>query len=182
MSGKLNVGLKVRPLPKVDLRATNAGEFVANMGQTDDVVAIAQKGFQRGLFEKVIVYGTNENGCAVDYAAFGVTGSGDDNDMVSIDADDTVSMIQRTDRGAAEGVSRTYARFLSLGLNPTVRFHYRPEIASNPELRAKHNAELGLVEREALQVADGYVIISHRLTPGKDGGQYFQFGRGRKLG
>ena len=168
MSVKINVGLKVRPLVKVELRAQNAGELLANMGMTQEV-SIAQKGFQRGLFEKCVVYGTDETGCFVDYAAFGVRLSGDDQEMVSVDADDTISMIQRTDRGAAEGVSRTYARFLALGLNPTARFFYKPEIARDPTLRSKYNAELGLVDRDAMQVADGYVIDS--LAPDTRQGQ-----------
>lgn len=180
MSGKINVGLRVKALPRVDLRATNAGEFVANMGGNDDEVRIAQEGFRRSLFERVIIYGADDTGRAREFASFGVTAFGDDNDLVSLDADDSISTIQRTDRGAAEGVARTYTRFLALGLTPVMRVHYKPHIADNPQLRAKYNAELGLVDRDPMQIADGYAITPFRLTPGRDKGQYFEFGRGRK--
>ena len=180
MSGKINVGLKVKPLSKVELRATNAGEFVANMGFGNEEVRIAQIGFQKTIFERVVVYATDENGRAREYAAFGVSATGDDNDLVGIDADDTVSAIQRTDRGAAEGLARTYARFQALGLNPILRFYYRSDIT--PELRARYNAELGLVDREPVQVATGYTIHAWNLTPAKDRGQFFVYGRGRTVG
>lgn len=179
MTGKINVGLKVKPLPKADLRATNAGEFAANLGADDDAVRVAQIGFQRGIFEGISIYGTDENGRAREYASFGVSAVGDEAELVSIDADDTTSAVERTDRGAAEGIARTYARFQALGLTPTVRFSYRADIPA--ELRARYNAELGLVERDPVQVADGYTIDRWRLTPAKDRGQFFEFGRGRKL-
>jgi hypothetical protein len=178
MKVTLNVGLKVRPLLKVQLRAQNAGELCANLGANPEV-AIAQKGFENNIFERVTVYASDENGNYIDHAAFGVT-EADDGQLVTVDNDDTISMIQRTDAGAAHGLSLQYAQWLAAGLHPVVRFHYRADIAANPALRAKYNAEYGLVERDPMQLAPGYDQQTRRLVPAKDRGCYFEYGRGRK--
>ena len=183
MAGKIktSIGLKVKPLPKPLLRAASAGEFVANLGGTDSEVRIAQIGFQRQLFNQVVVYGLDEYGHAQEQATYGVDGRVDDNELVAIDADDTLSTLERVDRGNAEAIRRTKIRYERLGLSPLVRFFYHDDIANDPDRRAHHNDELGVVDKQPVETADGYDLVTvARIRPGKDKGQYAEYAWGRR--
>jgi len=183
---KLNVAvqttLKVLPIPRNLLQAANAGEFCFNLGCSELDTRVAQEGFARGLFKRLVVYAVDGNGDAQDTATFAVDHGGNDGDnMVSIDADDTVSHLERTDPGLAEAVRRTAVRFQRKGLRAVPRFWYRDDIGSDPALRAQHNRELGIVDATVIETAPGYQLIPiATITPGKDKLQSVQLHWGKK--
>ena len=183
---KLNVAvqtrLKVVPITRNLLRAGNAGEFCFNLGCSELDTRVAQEGFARGLFKRLVIHAVDGNGHAMDTATFAVDHNGNAGDkMVSIDADDTVSHLERTDPGLAEAVRRTAVRFQRKGLRPVPRFWYRDDIAANPALRAQHNRELGIVDATTIETAPGYELIPiAKVTPGKDKLQSVQLHWGKK--
>ncbi|HKZ96536.1 MAG TPA: hypothetical protein VJ045_06105 [Hyphomicrobiaceae bacterium] len=174
MSGKIRLEvqarLTVRPLAKTLVRAQNAGEFASNLGASDSEVRIAQEGFAAGIFAKVIVYGVDGRDHEVERAAFSVDqAAGDGDDVISVEDDDSRSMIERTDKGFAEAVRRTKARYERKGLRPLVRFHYVDHIANDPAARARHNEKLGIVDASPVATADGIdMICVASIKPGKD--------------
>ena len=47
--------------------------------------------------------------------------------------------------------------------------------------RAHHNDELGVVEKQPVETADGYDLVTvARIRPGKDKGQYAEYAWGRR--
>lgn len=172
MAGKIRteVRLKVKPLAPKLVQAQIAGEISFAFTGSDIDVRIAQEGFARGLWRRLVIYGLDRNGRAQDMVAYGVDHSADD--MISIEDDENRSMIERTDKGLAEAVIRTKARYDRKGLTPEVRFHFTEEIEADPARKARLQVELGTHSSTAPDTADGYDLVRvATIRPGKDKAQ-----------
>jgi hypothetical protein len=169
-------------LPKSLLRAGNAGVINDTLGGSPGATRIAQEGFARGVWKRMTVYGLDESGNARDKTVFTVDHSrGDGDELTAIADDDRVDYVTRTDRGMAEGLARTKARYDRQGLRAHTVFQFTDEVAQDPQRYAREQAALGTVSAPAPTMSDRY-DMEHVATvrPAKDRSQFLSFFWGRR--
>jgi hypothetical protein len=175
--GKGKVGVRVAPvpIPRALVRAQIAGEVIKACGGNDGEVDVAQRGVQRGLLHRVVVYGVDAAGQARDEVALELDddASGD----VQLDLDGgRRSATEALDGGLARMVGYHADRMRRRGLKAEVFFQFSAAVRSDPERLAAARAELGIGPAEAPGWRPGHSgreVVTVR--PEKDGGLLARF-------
>lgn len=173
--------LVTKSLPKNLIRAQEGGELLANLGASEADVRIAQQGLASQSWKSVEVYGVDRTGRARAMARLNIHTHADGNDHISIDADDSRTMLERIDGGYAKAVELTKRDFERKGLKAQARYNFTDEIERDPERKRAEQQRLGTESGYAPDWADGYSGTRvARLTPGRDRGQSLDIYRGKR--
>lgn len=179
---RVETRLKVRPVSRIELRAQCAAEWCVNLGASEEDGRIASRGVVRRAWQAVRIDGLDpRTGRIRDQAIYRIHWSGDHQDLVAVDGDDTRSMIERLDGGLAVIVRRTAERFRSKGLVLEVRFVWADHITE--EDKESLRRELGVMEADVPPWEDGLEprrVAS--LKPAKDAASSFEVWWGRRGG
>ncbi|MCH9808482.1 MAG: hypothetical protein K0U74_12175 [Alphaproteobacteria bacterium] len=125
--------LKATVIPKSLMRITCLGDFMKNVGASDEAIRIAQEGCADGTVAGLTIAGIDHEGYISDEATLLFEELLEDT-KVSVDVSDGRSMIEAVSNRFGHAVAYSVATMKRKGLSLLYRWHFTPRVNANQEL------------------------------------------------
>lgn len=140
------VKLQVQLLPKSIVRAAIAGEFLRNLGLTDDKqISNVQQGLAEGLLKSVAVVGVTANSTPADRYTLRFNELADDA-KIELDTSDGKSHFEALDANMAAMLQWQVGRMRRNGWTPTFIYEFSDYALKNPTYLADAKKRLNFVD------------------------------------
>lgn len=164
------IKLKLQPIPKTIVYAGMGGEFVKNIGMTDDAqIRALQQIISEGIIDQIVVAARHADGRIEKFTL--AMRTPDVGATVDLDMSGEKSYLEAMDTGLAASVAHASAMVQRRGLTPTFYVGWSPQAQANPaiitEACQRLNLKVGQLPSEPVgdPVGDDGIDVSYPPVP-----------------